>query len=216
MPTTWNPNDKGNITLSNNNLTARLADLSGCSVRSTTYKTSGKWYFECTANWVSAEEDNSDVVVGIARSELNVSNAGMGEDPYSWGIYWRPTQFVYDLMHGGSDTLLSGPGADGDVIGICVDLDNFKLYATKNGTNLLGNPSALTGGATIDAVPMWAGCGNAFRLTVVPVITTNFGATAFAFGPPSGFTAWDSTPFTQKRFSAGTASFTRILKPVGT
>ena len=48
---TWNPSDKGtNITLSNGNLTVAKGNAGWESVRATIGVSSGKWYWEVTAN----------------------------------------------------------------------------------------------------------------------------------------------------------------------
>lgn len=219
MPTTWNPSDKGiNVILSNNNLTQQYSvDTNNGAGRSTTAKTTGKWYFEHTGNF-NVTQPNGNFAVGIMTAAAAL-NATIGADSFGWGLNYNPTAAVFwQWVHVGTFTI-GGTAVDGDMIGICVDLNSNFLYVTKNGANLAGDPVAGTGGQAIAAGTWFAGYGGRSLISTAtgPVTTTNFGASnAFAFGPPSGFTAWDTSPFTYKSFDMPTVSITRISQPVGT
>lgn len=75
-----------------------------------------------------------------------------------------------------------------DVAMFAVDADNLKIWFGLNGT-FSGSPAAGTGGNTI-----------AFSGPFFPILTPgangdcrlNFGASAFAYTPPTGFLSWDA------------------------
>jgi hypothetical protein len=205
MPTTWNPNDKGTlITLRNNNLTAILGGLDR-SVRSTTYKITGKWYYECIASWAE-----TDRLVGIMLSTALLSDVP-GRDSSGYGVNFFSQ---WQILFNNSTTNFGGTTVDGDTIGICLDLDNNFLYATKNGSNLVGNPVAGTGGTAVAAGLWYAAVGGSGGTN--RAMMANFGAMAFAFGPPSGFTAWDTSPFSYVSFESPATSISVVSQGVGT
>jgi hypothetical protein len=196
--TTWNPSDKGaGVTLSNGDLTATFPDIGDQSVRSTTARTTGKWYFECTSDWTQVGTNSAQRIPGIMTATANL-DSWAGSDTQGYGIRYHIGSADWLILFNGGSTVIGGSAVDGDVLGICLDLDNNFLYATHNGVALLGDPSALTGGQAI-ATDTWYAANSGGNGT--PSITGNFGATAFAFGPPTGFTSWDiptfdvSTPF---------------------
>jgi hypothetical protein len=212
MPTTWNPNDKGpGITLANNNLTAVLP-IPNQSVRSTTSKSTGKWYYEVWAAWKNTDTQMSGIMTG---SGSDLSLVPPGGDAFGYGLFTFGTGWY--LYFSGAP-VKSGATVinDGDFIGICLDNNSGLLYYTLNGANLIGDPVAGTGGQSVGVTSWYAAVGGGgVSASFIRSIAANFGATTFANGPPSGFTAWDTSPFTYKSFGVSTASFTRILKPVG-
>lgn len=207
-PTTWNPYDIGlDVSLSNNNLTANLPISVNASVRATTAKTTGKWYYECVAEWGAGTR-----LAGIMTA-TGLLNDFPGADSQGWGLIFFSGQ--WQLFNTGSPTAYGGSALPWSVIGICLDLDNNFLYYTQNGANLVGNPAALTGGKAIVAGTWFASVGGSDPPSP-RIITSMFGANAFAFSPPSGFTAWDTTPFITNSFSSTDAYIARIPQPVGT
>lgn len=181
--TTWNPNDKGaNVTLSNGDLTASSTGVSGNGliVRSTTGKTNGKWYWEITVGSTNPSRNLN----GVLRSTTALASF-LGAYPTSWSYYGDGRKFTNF-----SGTAYGSSYTAGDVIGIALDLDNGKIWFSKNGTwQNSGDPAAGTGEAfsglsgTIHAGFSNDASGNTTNATA------NFGATAFAYSPPSGFTA---------------------------
>jgi hypothetical protein len=80
----------------------------------------------------------------------------------------------------------------GDVLSIAVDFDNRAFWLRKNGGNWNGDPAAdpatNTNGRSVPNwarphAPAWGTNGNGDSATF------NFGASAFAYTVPSGFTA---------------------------
>jgi hypothetical protein len=204
--TTWNPADKdADITLSNSNFTASITNPQTGSIRSTTSKTSGKWYLEYVANW-----NNVICNCGIMQAGAGLTGA-TGFDSLGWGIQSNGNWFT---VNNSSPTNIGGTGADGDVLGFCLDLNANKFYLTKNGASLLGNPVAGTGGTTIAAATWFAGCGSAPASGKTGVMTANFGGNSLSFQPPSGFSAWDP-PAGYVSVSTNEAAIKRTFRTVG-
>jgi hypothetical protein len=205
MPTKWNPLDAGaGITFANNNLTAFMSATSR-SVRSTTVKTTGKWYFECTNFWFGGSR-----MIGVMLATATL-NSYPGSDADGFGLYyssgWRTVTNNTFTNEGGTPPVFGVAS----IVGVCVDLDNDLIYATNDGANIVGDPTALTGGKVIPAGAMFAATGGTQLSN-----TTNFGATGFAFGPPSGFTAWDTSPFIYESFDMPTTAISVVPYGVGT
>jgi hypothetical protein len=173
---TFNPADKtSGCTLSNGNLTADNFTSPVESVRTTAAFTSGKHYFESHIDLVGSNQaiclaDSSWVLSGWPGQ----SNAH-GFSFNSQGDGW----FNGNFGTGSSFTT-------GDVMAIAVDADNKKAWVLKNGVSITGNPSTGTGGYALTGMgstiyPTWAGQSGH------QTATYNFGATAFAYTPPTGF-----------------------------
>ncbi len=181
-PSTWNPADKSaGLTLSGGNLTW-LADKSGNArgVRGTQSKTDGKRYYEATCIL------NSLGCFGFADA-TEVLNAGPGGTVHAIG-YYDSGSVNYA---GGSTAVASYTTAD--ILAAAIDIPNRLVWFRKNGTWLNGgDPAAGTGGFSIAgmASPVFPFAGTWFTNDAEQ--TANFGATAFAYAPPTGFTAWDS------------------------
>ena len=97
----WNPNDKGvNITVSNKNLSATGSGAAWYTVRTTTSRTSGKYYCEM----IPSNSNNGEYCIfGIAGSDASLSTY-VGNNNYSWGWWGKGSGPRY--YHNGSETLL--------------------------------------------------------------------------------------------------------------
>jgi hypothetical protein len=189
--TTWNPADAeaGGVTFSNGDLTAARSGAVGgtySSGRATTSRSSGKRYFEITAdNIVSAV----DFALGVATSGANVATY-LGQAATSWGYYSDGTVYTNDAAL----TTLSGYPEAG-VAGCAIDLDAGQgWFCDETGSYGAGNPAAGTG-AHFTFTPSTAlfAAYTLFQSGGVNLdqITANFGATAFTHTVPSGFLGWD-------------------------
>lgn len=165
----WNSLDTGgaNVTLSNGNLTATSVFSTGA--RGVTGKSSGKWFFEARCN--STGSTVFAIGIGDAATSLT-ADVGSGTsnsysyraDGYRYHNGWSNTGVTYTV---------------GDYIGIALDMDAQTLSYYKNGT-LVVTVTGLSG----TYYPMFSGTGSAST-------TVNFGATAFAYSKPSGYSSWD-------------------------
>lgn len=182
-----------NVTLSNGNLTATHANTTDNSgARSTAQQSSGKWYFEVTLTDVDGNADCVAVITAPATYTNLITNGT------NCAAVYRSTGNIFSNNANSGRTL--GALADGDIIGVAVDLDNEKVWFRKapsgnwNG-QVIGsqNPATNTGGVSISsyaATTMAPAVGFGGPSTQAgDVMTANFGATAFTGTVPSGFTS---------------------------
>ncbi|WP_145413289.1 SPRY domain-containing protein [Paenibacillus xylanexedens] len=167
-----NPSDvSGTITLSNNNLTASMP--SGSIIRGNYAHTKGKYYFE-----VKLDSGATTLQFGIATKSISIP---------------APTSVYVRCINGSNgnrypENTSYGTGwVVGDVIGVAMDLDSGKLEFYKNGVNLGISHTDL-----ISLINQYGEIVPYFRSGgTTPVITVNFGATAFKYTMPSGYNPYN-------------------------
>lgn len=186
VATTWNPSDKNaSITLSNGNLTETIGtDATWQGLRGTVGVSSGKYYWEVTIN----ENGPFGMDVGIATSAKSLSTN------------WRDftTSWVYNSEGGKWNNGGGAWGAaysPGDIIGVALDMTAGKIWWAKNGTwQASGDPGAGTNEAFASITGTVYPGTSAASNTVSSATTVNFGATAFTYTPPTGFSGFDAAP----------------------
>ncbi len=181
MATTWNPSDtNANVTLSGGDLIATAANTAWKSTRATRYRSSGKWYFEVTPN-VST---NVYIIIGVGRSTATL-NSYVGSDTSGMGYNNDGRKFYNSgaTAYGASYTV-------GDVVGVALDLDGGTLVFYKNGASQGTAFSSISGS--------YAPMGSPYATGIQ--FTANFGATTFAYTPPSGHQAWGSDEYLLKQW----------------
>ncbi len=179
--TTWNSADKGaDITLSNGDLTATwVSNLAYDAVRTTTAKTSGWWYWENTLG------ASASVGIGVANTTDNVDDATAGFTTANAMVY---ISSAGTIIHN-NVTVQSGlsTATTADVIGVLysIDLDTVQFY--KNGVAI---------GTAVAAANLPTGVLYPYLTSnsTFPVVTSNFGATAFVYAPT--LTAYSLGPTT--------------------
>ncbi len=163
---TWNPSDKSsNITLSNGNLSTSQS-VAGM-VRSTIGKTSGKWYWEVTIN-------SSFMATGAANGSASVNNY-LASDANGWSWSSGGSCFNNNALSGTNSSYTTG-----DILGFALDVPSGTLTMYKNGVLQSFSHTGLSG-------TLYASVGNS--TVVSSESTTNFGATALTYTPPSGYNA---------------------------
>jgi hypothetical protein len=171
-PTTWNPADKGpSVTLSNGNLTAAVG-LS--SVRSAHAVSSGKWYWE--AKLTGSSTGGNFALVGIGKAAATLT-AYPGVDANGNSLY-----FVNGNKYNNATPVAYASAVPANVVvGVRLNLDAGTLGFSVGGidkgvafTGLAGTFHAMVGGGSS---------------TSVETLLLNFGATAFTYAVPSGYTA---------------------------
>lgn len=168
---TWDPSDKSaNMTLSNGNLTGTNAGAAAwVGTRATITKSSGKWYWEITLGQTTNAVGTINGVSTLTRA-LN-SNLNSEVIAYLTG------QGGYKLENG-SETSGQGEAVVTDIVGCAWDADAGTIAIYVNNT-LKFTAGTMTGTN--------AALFQAFILN--DAITANFGATALAYTPPTGFNA---------------------------
>lgn len=174
----WNPADADAFsTFSNANLTITFPGGGQGSVRGTTSKTSGKWYYEFTVNaggcgFANASHDLS-LYAGGTTNSVGWFARGLGWSAYNGG--WLD---------------FNAQVADGTICALAIDIDAGKFWKRTAGV-WDGDPAAGTGGYAIAAL---CAAGPIFPLyctyNTAGTLTVNFGGSAFAGSVPGGFAAW--------------------------
>ena len=100
--------------------------------------TTGKWYWEVKGTVNTAV---GYLMIGIAGSN-NTATEPLGNNLYDYS--YRPDSG--NIYNNGSSSSYGNTFTDNDIIGIALDLDNNKLYFSKNGT--FQNSGDPTSGAT--------------------------------------------------------------------
>lgn len=151
-------------------------------------KTSGKWYWEYKLSGAGIGS-TSDIILGIMNFNASVTTpAYPGSSAQGAGLQYN-TAANTNISGVTGDYAGSITWAANDVIGFALDLGAGKCWIHKNGTWLNGAP----GGSTdvwsgISAANSWYAAAAVKSTTAT--ITANFGASAFAYTIPSGFSGW--------------------------
>ena len=160
---------KNNTTLSEGNLKCVTGTGTSQVATSTFAPNAGKWYWEVKV------DDATALMVGVADITATLANSDWAA---SGGYYYYNTGVTYN---NNSSSSYGDSFTDGDIIGVALDLDNNKIYFSKNGT--FQNSGDPTSGSS--------GTGAAFTLTgqYFPALSngsSHNGATAqMNFGSPS-------------------------------
>jgi hypothetical protein len=188
--TNWNPSDKGSgVTLSGSNLVATFGEAFGTheAVRSVASHSSGKFYAEFTATTVVGD---SQIGVGDSGFDVTGSPGYLGGSANSLGYSSSGAVF----QNNGSTVATYSTYTSGDVIGMAVDFGGqliwWRVNAGNWNNNAMADPATGANGlstASIGSGPFFAGTsGNGGS----GVTTANFGASAYAHTPPSGYGNW--------------------------
>ena len=170
---------------------------------STLRMVSGKYYMEATVNSISS----AGLVLGIMGSDRYTATSEFtGKRFDAYGYYSIDGKLFNNYDSNSTSFTFGNSYTTNDVIGIAVDLDNDKLYFSKNGTfQNSANPSAGTGGLSIISAKSTTAGFYRFCLTdggtgSTDIVTANFGQKSFTHTPPTGFVALqqDNLPETDK------------------
>lgn len=181
--TTWDPANKGaNVTLSGGDLIATIGAANYNVARSTSSKSSGKWYFEVLINNKAA--GGGTIGVGILNSSA-VFNSYLGSSSNSYGYLNDGRRLFNNVNPGDFSTYTSA-----DVIGVALDAGSGSIWLAKNNVwQGTGDPAAGTNAAWtgIAAGAWYAG---AYASDSGSQFTGRFKSANFSYTPPTGFSAW--------------------------
>jgi hypothetical protein len=203
---TWNPNSKGSLmTVTGGNLNASTSangSQQAPEVGGTVAVSSGKWYWELTIT----ASDGGRTYVGVGDGTRTGNNYGQNGYEGNTGYGQSTGTYGYfgsngNRYQGDGSTWTNTTSAYGntyttnDVIGVALDLDNGKIWFSKNGTwQASGDPAAGTNAAFTSVsglkTPLW----KAYCDTSPPSSCAgNFGQRPFSYTPPSGFKTLNTT-----------------------
>jgi len=133
---------EGNVKISQNNNAFNT---------STMKMSSGKWYWEAKLGNTCGYDS-----IGITQNVATSSGQVLGNLSTAYGMRSDAGQIITN----NSGNSYGVSFTSGDIIGVGLDLDNNKLYFSKNGTWMnSADPSAGTGGFSISAGEYFAGFG---------------------------------------------------------
>jgi hypothetical protein len=167
---------------------------------------SGKWYYEVTLTTLPA---SMDPLVGFTEIN-NVSAVSQypGQGSTSYSIYHISSNTFLQKVNAGAFTNTNTTvAAQGDILGVALDLGSGRIWFSKNGTWVDGgNPSLGTNaqftGISGTFAPAVRGTGGGTATT----ITANFGQRPWAYDAPFGFLPLCTTslpqPIVQKSSTA--------------
>ena len=159
-------NSYSGLTLSEGNLKGVTTNAYYSLIRSTIGVSTGKWYMEAKCTAQSASENKWQF--GISDFPPTSSSSYLGSASYSYG--WRGE--ANTIFYNGTSTSYGTEGgmSTGMIVGIALDLDNNKIYWSRNGTwKNSANPATNTNGFSITGAS-----------------STNTGFYHFAFGELDG------------------------------
>jgi hypothetical protein len=171
----------GTFTLDEGNLRVKGADTIEGYTSSTIGFSQGKWYFECESNF------NTQGVVGITFD----GNSGQVADDVRSDRYPGNATYSYGYIFSSGNKITNSSGssygnslATGDILGVAIDLDNMKLYFSKNGT--FQNSGVPTSGSTGTGAIDLTGSGSTGFCFVTVGDNNNggYGQIDFNFGSP--------------------------------
>ena len=174
------------VTLTEGNTKVSRSSSSFGMVAASIGMSTGKWYCEVTVN------DVTNIGLGIVEGQvLGTANRYIGQDSNG---------FSYDS--GGNKVTAGGYASYGDsftnsdVIGVIFDADNGKLYFSKNGTIQNSGDTANGTGFAFENLTNGPYFFAAGAESVSTANAWNFGQSAFANTPPSGFQSLNSSTLT--------------------
>ena len=213
---TWNPLAKGNINLSDGNLTAIPASNDQSCFATLSIPDNGKVYFEFTCIqrggggaqspiWGVGNPSGVTLALNPQNSDNNASTWLYGGDGNKTG--------------GGSGSTSYGTAfVAGDIIGVCVDRSNSRIWFSKNNVwQNSGNPNnqtdsnaAFTNVTSTGTLIPFFGNNN----STAGYGSVNFGQKPFKYAPPQGYlplnsaSATPETVITRPEQYVGLATYT--------
>ena len=142
---------------------------------------SGKWYCEVKLiSFTNSAYDNNNYGVGVAADTFNGNNSGVGAQASAVAYGGDGNKEVANSASSYGDTYTTN-----DIIGIALDLDNDKIYFSKNGTfQDSGDPtSGATGTGAIDIVAVGSTPDGAYFFNSGHI--ENIAKWSFNFGSPA-------------------------------
>ncbi len=168
---------EGNLQISAQSNSGRFQSISTIGVNS------GKWYaeFRVDSSQYHTLGVCTEASFTTASTLIQDSNNYLGQSNTLSYIYYNNDGDVWS-----SGTISSGYGASltsvGDILGVALDLDNHKLYFSKNGIfQNSGDPTSGSTGTGAISIPT----GHTYFFAVGDLATGSFSGTSVNFGSPS-------------------------------
>lgn len=188
---TWNPLNanvpsptSGSVT--NGSLDCAFTNSTTASqqIHGTIAVSSGKWYFEVLVGTITGAGGGKPLI-GVAKYTADVATYN-----FSNGVAW--SYYGYNgNKYNSSSAAYGNSFTTNDIVGVAIDMDNGKIWFSKNGTwQASGDPAAGTNAAFTNlAGNMVTPCVQDDRSNDSKNVTLNCGQRAFAYTAPTGFKA---------------------------
>jgi len=192
-------------TLSNGNLVATASGSDYNWSFGTIKPSSGKWYWEITLT-----TDNGSNWVGVAQDLLKSSAAGDDSGFGSVNGFGYRDSNGYKINDSGTASSYGATYTAGDVIGVAMDLDNGKIWFSKDGTYQdSGDPAAGSDAAFETLSESYAPCIQ--QSSASAVFTANFGQSSFSTAAPTGFSALSAANLDDPTIAEPSDYFSSVL-----
>ena len=175
-------------TLSGGDLVYDNTSASGNLIRSTIERASAKFYYETTLTTHSSAGSGWGYVGVIQTAQATTSPTSLASVAAGHWL-WRDDRY---RSNNGTEATLGTAWAVNDVIMVACDPTTGHLWWGKNGTWAAGDPAVGTGATYTNLTGAIKAAVGIMGTAQNVVFTCNFGATAFAYTPPSGFAALTS------------------------
>jgi len=177
---TWNPLDVSSSTISAGNLDVSIPFATTSIVKATAGVSSGKWYWETTITGGGLGAAGI-LVHGTAESYYPGYTSADGISYNFGGTVYRTGAIIQTYTSFTTN----------DIIGIALDLDNGRLYFSKNGVWQGGSDPATDTrpAATTNLTGRLWFPANGNNSASAATHAVNFGQRPFAYTPPTGFLA---------------------------
>jgi hypothetical protein len=166
---------------------------------------SGKWYYEVTSGGarIGAGFTTSD---SLTVANLNTGPIDVAAETF---VILNSGEIYY-----GTTTDSNAPAfGSGVTMGFALDADTGKAWVTVDGSNWADSSDGTSGDPVAGTDPTWTQtigtpvqplCGDPSGGSFVTLATTNFGQSAFAYTPPTGYNAWnnDNLPLSDNGISS--------------
>jgi hypothetical protein len=198
-------------TLSNANLSITSSGAGNTQRLSTMAVSSGKWYYEVT---FSSLPTNTDPLVGF--TEINNTSAVTqypGQAANSYAIYtFTGFTFIQKVNNNTFANTNTTIVAQGNIIGVALDLDNNKIWFAKNNVWIdSGDPAAGTNSQFTVSAGTYAPCIRSSGSGGTATLDANFGQRPFSYTPPTGFVALNTYNLPTPTISNGANEFAATL-----
>ena len=184
-----------NFTLTDGDLTVTLDVAPWRGIIATEGWSSGKWYWEVTVGLQANHVSSYSQSVGICLTTHTKTSFMGNANGFGWG--GDNDDVTGTLWRQGTTNDPVGP-INGyvitNVLGFALDMDNNKLFASKNGVwENSGDPVGGTG-AIYSSIPAGTWYSAVSLIAQNSSVTYNFGAAGPSYSIPSGYTMPDYTP----------------------
>ena len=200
---TLNAIDPSPAPLSEGNLKVTGTNSGWSHRRSTFAMSSGKWYWEDTISAVNY------IRAGVVKAGASF-NENVGQNADGWGFQAGPAASTAQIFNNDSGTNYGTTVSSGETLGFAFDADTGKMWVrNSSGFMSSGDPVAGTNPAMTAGAGTYFAAGSGYETTEQNLF--NFGQRAFAYTPPTGFSALNTSNLPAPDIADGSQYFNTIL-----